>query len=104
LIDLLNVKKNVNKHIKSIVKLNVSTIYNNPHFSTNDWVDTNFKIENGGFNEYGDCEIAQINHYYCKNTIEFLNKINKSRVDRLINDLNVEDLSAFNFKYNKIYI
>jgi hypothetical protein len=107
-------QKEVNQHIKSIVKLS-NNIIMDVHCPINSSLcDTNKKIFIGPFNHNGDDNIAQLNHYFCKTEEEFINKCNRGRADtpfiekykRTITDFNnhnfneVEDLSAVNFLYD----
>lgn len=102
-------QKNVNFHIKCIVKLTENTIMD-IHHTNNNWVDTNNKIGKGPFNYYGDDNIAQLNHYFCKTKIEFQMKCDRGRADtsnnlRTMKDFDehnfneIEDLTAHNFFY-----
>ena len=98
----------VNRHIKSIVKMNCNAIYNQqPHSTTLPWVDTNYNIGTGPFNYRGDNNIAQINHYFCKTKTEFIKKLKRgladisSNISRPITDYDlhnkneIEDRDAF---------
>jgi hypothetical protein len=100
----------VNSHIKSIVKVKKGLKFSSPHEVKLSWVDTNFNLKKGPYNNEGTDDIAQINHYFCKTKEEFINKINRGRATtstkRTIEsfssyDMNeVEDLHAYNFMYN----
>lgn len=102
-------QKNINPHIKSIVKITLTTkmLIHNP---TCKWVNTDKNLLNGAFNNNGNDNIAQINHYFCKTKEEFIEKINRGRSDnnnfRSIDDFEphnineIEDLTAYNFMYN----
>lgn len=108
----------VDRHIKSIVKMNPNAVYNQqPHSTTLTWVDTNYHTGSGPFNYAGDNKIAQINHYFCKTKTEFINKLKRGRADidssisrpitdfDLHNQNDIEDLSAFELrKKHKIYV
>jgi hypothetical protein len=72
--------------------------------------DTNNKTFIGPFNNLGDDNIAQLNHYFCKTEEEFVEKCEKGRADtenkRTIKEFEphnfneVEDLTAMNFLYD----
>ena len=100
----------VNFHIKSIVKLSnnvIMGIHNPPYIFT---CDTNNKTFIGPFNNFGDDNVAQLNHYFCKTEEEFVEKCEKGRADaenkRTIKEFEphnfneVEDLTAMNFLYD----
>jgi hypothetical protein len=103
----------VNHHIKSIVKLSnniTMCVHNPPYIST---CDTNNKTFIGPFNNLGDDNIAQLNHYFCKTEEEFIEKCNRGRADipnqenkRTMNEFTIhnfndlEDLTALNFLYD----
>jgi hypothetical protein len=102
-------QQDVDKHIKTFVKLNKKPIMS-VHNSNLEWVDTN-KIKNKGpFNKTPIDNIAQINHFFCKTYDEFVDKIDRGRADngkkRNINDFynhnhnHIEDLTAYNFFYD----
>jgi hypothetical protein len=97
----------LNKHIKSIVKLNKNIIMS-VHNPNTQIVNTNKELISGPFNPNGDYEIAQLNHYFTKSEEEFKLKIERGRADttqkRIISNYDVhnsandiEDLTAFNF-------
>jgi hypothetical protein len=102
-------QNSVNDHVKCIVKLNKPFLMgvHTPDFIS--WVDTNKNYNNGNFNQNGDYEIAQINHYFCKTEEEFKLKCERGRSDiqslrtmvefepHNINE--IEDLTAFKFMY-----
>jgi hypothetical protein len=99
-----------NKHIKSILNLKFNH-FTQVHNSITGSVDTNHKFFYGPFNENGPVDVAQINHYFCKTKPEFIKKLNRGRADfsigRQLNEFeehnfnDVEDLTAYNFLYEK---
>jgi hypothetical protein len=99
-------EKNVNQHIKTLLKLN-SGIKMNVHSPNVLIVDSNYNIVNGPFNIGGPTDVVQINHYFVKTKDEFIKKINRGRADStLIRNENefhysncneIEDLTAYNF-------
>jgi len=102
-------QKNINFHVKCIVKLTENVVMD-IHNTNNNWIDTNYKIGKGSFNYYGDDTIAQINHYFCKTRSEFQKKCDRGRADtsnhlRTMKDFDnhnfneIEDLHAYNFFY-----
>lgn len=111
-------QRRVHPTVKSIVCLNKihKMKIHNPCFDngTKDvCVDTNYKEVRGPFNNLGDYETAQINHYFCKTKEEFKLKCERGRADsksvrRLQEDFiafnknDVEDLTALNFYKNTI--
>lgn len=103
-------QKTFDSHIKSIVNLSKKIGFSNPHHPNIEWVDTNFKINEGPFNVNGSIDVAQINHYFCKTIEEFNKKINRGRASSP-NNLTIdkfephnkneeEDLTAYNFFYD----
>jgi hypothetical protein len=106
----------VDKHVKSIVKMNSDIIYA-AHAPINvDSVDTNYNTFNGPFNPNGDDKIAQLNHYFCKTKEEWVLKKNRGSVgfipthenfirndvDYTIHNKNeIEDKHAINFFLKK---
>jgi hypothetical protein len=100
----------VNNHIKSIVKLQQGLFMDvhNPHSI---WVDTHKNHNSGPFTQVHNDDIAQLNHYFCKTEIEFIEKCDRGRADtpqyrRSMKDFHdhnfneIEDLTAFNFYFN----
>lgn len=111
-------QNSVNKHIKSIIKLS-KNITMDVHCPINSVIsDTNKNLFIGPFNDKGDDNIAQLNHYFCKTQEEFAEKSKRGRADtpfveqhrRTIKDFEnhnfneVEDQSALNFFYDNNYI
>lgn len=102
-------QKEINQHIKTILKLNKSVfmMVHNPNVVI---VDPNKNKITGPFNHKGDDKIAQLNHYFTKSKEEFELKINRGRADSPVNrtfneffhlDKNeIDDLNAYNFIYN----
>jgi hypothetical protein len=104
----------VNKHIKSIVKITNDTKMGIHNVVNEQWIDPNKVFHSGPFNKDGPTDIAYINHYFCKTPEEFQNKIDRGRattVDKSrvrtfdlydkANCNDVEDLYAYNFFYEK---
>lgn len=102
--------KRVAREIKSIVNLKKIKNFNmHVHYPQNiDCFDLKRNKVNGLYNELGDNEIAQINHYFCKTKEEFNLKSMRGRADttkikRNEKDFNryninsVQDLTALNF-------
>jgi hypothetical protein len=102
-------QKNVNKHVKSIVKLNNNLVMN-IHNANCYWVDTNKNINSGPFTQNPCDDIAQINHYFCKTKKEFIEKCNRGRADyrhrRTYDEFDshnfneIEDYYAYNFFFD----
>ena len=103
----------INQHVKSIVKMSSNVLMDVHNPFNKPVTDTNKRLFNGPFNKFGDDNIAQINHYFCKTQEEFIEKCNRGRADtpleahrRTMKDFinhnfnEVEDLSAVNFLYD----
>lgn len=84
-------QKDVNEHIKSIVKLDKHVIMDvhNPNCS---WVNTNKELCTGPFNFNKLDDVAQINHYFCKSRLEFQLKCSRGRAD---SDIYKRDISEY---------
>jgi hypothetical protein len=70
--------------IKSIVKMSPGMYpenFINPHFYYHDGISPDGVRTAGPYNENGDTEIAQINHYFSKTREEFQRKISRGRAD-----------------------
>jgi hypothetical protein len=101
-------KEQPSNHIKSIVKIKKcpKMFVHHPDCKI---VDTNFNQFYGVFNNPLD-NVAQLNHYFCKTKIEFLEKIKRGRADsediRKLNEFDVnnfnevDDLTAYNFLHD----
>lgn len=102
-------QQGVDTHIKSIVKLKNKVSFNEVHHPNTFWVDTKKQKHKTSFTKFGDDEIAQLNHYFCKTEEEFIKKCDRGRADngkfRDYTEFNshnlneVEDLNAYNFLY-----
>lgn len=100
----------VNIHIKVISKLRNDIVFNLPHNTNREWIDTCGNIGRGPFNRNCNIDVAQLNHYFCKTYPEFIEKVKRGRSDiGTIRDLSdferhnfneIEDLSAFKFFYD----
>jgi len=99
----------VDKHIKSIVNLKYGN-YMEPHNPNANIVDTNLHLFVGPWNEKGDDNWVQINHYFCKTREEFHHKIQKGGPNGTAkswgsfdayNKNDIEDLTALNFYKKK---
>lgn len=99
------------RNVKLIMKLNGDRLMLGPHHSYGFWIDTNGYIGIGQNNFKGTCDVAQINHYYCKTKKEYDEKVERGRADWYIprndadfdyyNKNEVEDLTALNFYKGK---
>jgi len=106
-------QKSINNHVKSIIKLSSNIIMDVHNPFNKPSTDTNKRLFMGPFNENGDDDIAQLNHYFGKTKEEFTQKCNRGRADtpllehrRTMKDFEahnfneVEDLTAMNFLYD----
>jgi hypothetical protein len=103
----------MNIHIKTILncKANCTMSVHNPKEVS--IVSPDGFVIDGAFNEKGNDELAQLNHYFCKTPEEFIKKCERGRaskpthkkkfeVDYPHGNLNeVEDFHAFNFMYGE---
>lgn len=89
-------RKNVQKKIKSIVKLN-KNVEMGIHCTKDTWVDTNYKVGSGNINDYGDDNIAQLNHYFCKTKTEFQMKLDRGNAANVKKPKNIKFFNAYNF-------
>ena len=99
------------QHIKVIVNTRSGARMTLPHNTGYDSMDTNRRKFNGPFNPNGPTDVAFINHYHNKTREDWMLRCERGRVDcniqhdkdqwdREINDnIEVEDLSAYNFLY-----
>ena len=71
---------NINVHVKPIVRLNKNSIMN-VHCPQGALVDTNYNVFYGALNHKGTRDKAQVNHYFCKTKVEFLEKLSRGRAD-----------------------
>jgi hypothetical protein len=103
-------QKDVNQHIKSIVKLSRDTHMDIHCPSSCWWVNPHNEKNQGSFTSNHTDDIAQINHYFCKTEEEFQEKCDKGRADNPIirrtmseyeghNCNDIEDFSAYKFLY-----
>lgn len=102
--------KDVNQHIKTIVNTSFNHSFNNPHGPTCNIIDSNFRTFTPPLNIYGDINICQINHYFCKTKEEFKVKVEKGRADidefRNISEFDdynhneIDDFGSYNFFFN----
>ena len=105
--------KGTNEHIKVIVNARTGQRMQLPHNTLAPSMDTNGHIFNGPFNHNGPMDVAYICHYHNKTKEDWMLRCKRGRVDcniehevdRWDNEINinneVEDLSAYNFLYNK---
>jgi hypothetical protein len=105
--------KTPDQHIKVIVNKNIGPIMALPHNTRKESMDTNGNKFLGPFNPNGPTDVAYINHYYSKTKEDWILKCKRGRADCNIqhdkngwdNEMNidneVEDLSAYNFMYEK---
>ena len=106
-----NRNKEVNQHIKVIVNKNIGPIMVMPHNTNNPSMDTNGNRFTGPFNPNGPTDVAYINHYHSKTKEDWMLRCKRGRVDCNIqhnpnqwdaevnNDIDIVDLSAYNFMY-----
>jgi hypothetical protein len=104
-------EKEMDQHVKSIVRLNNNNLYMNVHNPNHPIVNTLGNEFTGPFNMEKDDSIAQLNHYFCKTKKEFEEKIKRGRSDVLFSrDMNefdlynkneIDDFSAHNFYFKK---
>lgn len=105
----------INRHIKTISKVNPKFSFNTPHNTDSMWVSPENQLGVGPWNLNGKNDIAQLNHYFCKTKPEFQMKISRGRADTVkgqgirtwkdFDDHNfneVEDNLAKNFLYNQL--
>lgn len=96
------------RHIQLIVKLNGDRMMMGPHTTFGFWIDTEGNIGTGQNNFNGNCNVIQVNHYFCKSRQEYVEKkLGQERADcsmvrsmeeyDFYNQNEVEDLRAFNF-------
>ena len=102
--------KNIDKHIKTITRLNKNMQIHNVEGA---WYDLNGNCCYGPFNPNGNDNIAQINHYQVKTFPEFIQKVNRGyactepHVRQDIGDFDkhnqndIKDLYAYNFMYGE---
>ena len=74
-------QKDINQHVKSIIKTNKLIIqgFHNP-VNVN-LVSTDLRVFNGPFNDFGKDDVAQLNHYFGKTWTEWEQKRNRGRAD-----------------------
>jgi hypothetical protein len=101
----------MNEHVKTILncRINSTMDIHNPYNLR--ITSPNRVLFQGPFNRNTNDEIAQINHYYCKTRLEFIEKCDRGRADSPMyrntyeinypphNQNDVEDLWAYNFMY-----
>ena len=99
------------QHIKVIVNTRSGARMTLPHNTGYDSTDTNGRKFSGPFNPNGPVDVAYINHYHNKTREDWMIRCKRGRVDcdlghdvdrwdKEINDnIEVEDLSAYNFLY-----
>jgi hypothetical protein len=101
----------VDRHIKTILKINDGVIMPHVHHPNIRLYDTNRRQFSGPFNNFGDDNIAQLNHYFCKTYEEYVEKVSRGRADikngkRNLNEFHpcnlneVEDLTLYNLINN----
>lgn len=71
--------KNINEHIKSIVKLPTST-FQDIHVPHGSWYNTKKQVIQGPYNTV-DWSVCQLNHYFSKSTEELKIKCSRGRAD-----------------------
>lgn len=103
--------KDVDKHIKTILKSSSNGFMVLPHNPNVKLIDTNGKVINGPFNEGGPIDQAQVNHYHHKTYEDWLIRCNRGQSDHTPNrkpeawethinfSCDVEDLTALKFMY-----
>lgn len=104
----------VNQNIKCIVRCSTLQQYSHPHYPTRligYIVDTDRKVVNPPFNQFGPVDVCQINHYFAKSRSEFYIKQQRGRSDtdakRPLSNFeghdenDVEDLSALILLQNR---
>lgn len=89
-------QNSLHNQFKSICKL-TPTIEHQIHWTTGEWVDTNFKRGNGPFNYDANDNIAQLNHYYVRSYPEFLIKKERGGVDDVNTKKPIETFVNNNF-------
>jgi hypothetical protein len=106
-----NRNKNVDQHIKVMVKRDSGNRFILPHNCEGPAMDTNGKLFNGPFNINGPSDVAYLNHYHNKTREDWMLRCERGRVDcniqhdpnRWDNEVNdnidIVDLSALNFMY-----
>lgn len=87
-------KHKFNEHIKSIVKLPTKSVFINPHHTNHIWYNLDKEPRTGPFNQPIKWNVAQLNHYFCKSTDEFLQKCDRGRAD-LIKKRNPEEYNDY---------
>lgn len=71
--------KNINEHVKSIVKLPTST-FQDIHVPHGSWYNTKKQVIQGPYNKV-DWSVCQLNHYFSKSTEELKVKCSRGRAD-----------------------
>lgn len=100
-------QKSINNHVKCIVKLTQNLIMD-VHNPNTFWVNVDKIKRAGPYNDNGNDNIAQLNHYFCKTEEEFELKCSRGRADSPVykrtmsefeshNFNEIEDLTAYNF-------
>jgi hypothetical protein len=96
------------RHIQVIMRLNGNRMMMSPHHPFGFWIDTGGRVGWGQNNFNGDCDVIQVNHYFCKSKQEYAEKkLNQERADcnmvrsfeefDFYNQNEVEDYTALNF-------
>lgn len=105
-------QKDVDRHIKTILKLSSGGRMVLPHNPNVPIMDTNKKFFVGPYNDKGDIEIAQLNHYHHKTLEDWMIRCNRGQSDNgptktpeqwhktKFDFCDVEDTTARDFMYN----
>jgi len=105
-------QKDVDQHIKTILKMNSGGYMSLPHNPNTPLMDTNGKIFTGPFNKEGSIDVIQLNHYHHKTYEDWLIRCKRGQSDFCPTKTpeqweeekfifcDVEDLMAYNFMYN----
>jgi len=106
-----NRNKNVDQHVKVMVKRDSGNRFVLPHNCHGPAMDTNGKLFHGPFNPDGPSDVAVLNHYHNKTREDWMLRCQRGRVDceiqhdpnRWDDEVNinneVEDMWAYNFMY-----
>jgi len=104
-------QKDVDQHIKTILRLNSGGFMVLPHNPNTPLMDTNKKIFNGSFNKEGSIDVIQLNHYHHKTYEDWLIRCKRGQSDHCptktpeqwentkFDFCDIEDLDAINFMY-----
>lgn len=103
----------VDRHIKAILNMNANSHMVLPHNPNTPLMDTNRRYFNGPWNDEGDVNVAQLNHYHHKSYEDWVRRCYRGQSDHTPTKVpegwdkekyaycEVEDLKAHNFLYGE---